>query len=350
MNIDYVATTIAVLTFFGIWSLMAISLNIEYGVAGIPNFGKALFVSIGAYTTGVTYTRLLPILAGRDFIHPCGSTLADAIQLRSDIIRTMPVVAFVNFGITLVIAAVISGIIGFAFSYLVLRLKEEWFLALVLLVGGEIVRIFVRGYQPLICANNGISAVSQPFAFMGGRSASIAFLMLVLLIAFIAYVYSERLIRSPYGRLLKAIRENEDIARTLGKDVAKTKAQVMFIGSMIAAISGVLFAVNLGFVNTNDYVVTLTLDVWVMVVLGGLGNPKGALLGAFVIAVLDRLTAIAAIQMNMAGFNLEFNFVRFILFAVILLLMMRYRPQGILPEPNYTTEAHDNLTARTTGD
>jgi branched-chain amino acid transport system permease protein len=354
VNIDYIATTIAVLTFFGIWSLMAISLNIEYGVAGIPNFGKALFVSIGAYTTGVTYTRLLPILAGRDFIHPCGSTLADAIQLRSDIIRTMPVIGFVNFGITLVFAAVISGIIGFAFSYLVLRLKEEWFLALVLLVGGEIVRIFVRGYQPLICANNGISAVSQPFAFIGGRSASVAFLMLVLLIVFIAYLYSERLIRSPYGRLLKAIRENEDIARTLGKDVAKTKAQVMFIGSMIAAISGVLFAVNLGFVNTNDYVVTLTLDVWVMVVLGGLGNPKGALLGAFVIAVLDRFTAIAAIQMNMAGFNLEFNFVRFILFAVILLLMMRYRPQGILPEPSYTTDAHDNLmaqqNARATGD
>lgn len=346
MNIDYVSTTIAILTFFGIWSLMAISLNIEYGVAGIPNFGKALFVSIGAYTTGVTYTRLLPILAGRDFIHPCGSTLADAIQLRSDIIRTMPMVSLVNFGITLVIAAIISGIVGFVFSYLVLRLKEEWFLALVLLVGGEIVRIFVRGYQPLICANNGISAVSHPFAFIGGRAASVTFMILVLFIAFIAYLYSERLIRSPYGRLLKAIRENEDIARTLGKDVAKTKAEVMFIGSVIAAISGVLFAVNLGFVNTNDYVVTLTLDVWVMVVLGGLGNPKGALLGAFVIAVLHRFTAIAAIQMNMAGFNLEFNFVRFILFAVILLLMMRYRPQGILPEPNYTTEAHDNLMAQ----
>jgi branched-chain amino acid transport system permease protein len=82
-----------------------------------------------------------------------------------------------------------------------------------------------------------------------------------------------------------------------------------------------------------------------MVVLGGLGNPKGALLGAFVIAVLDRLTAVAAIQMNMAGIDLEFNYVRFILFALILLLMMRYRPQGILPEPNYTTEAHKALDA-----
>jgi branched-chain amino acid transport system permease protein len=296
--------------------------------------------------TGITYTRLLPILAGREFIHPCGTTLANAVQMRSDIIRSMPVISLVNFSITVIIAAIISGIVGFVFSYLVLRLKEEWFLALVLLVGGEIVRIFVRGYTPLICANNGISGVAQPLAWIGGRPASIAFMILVLVIAFLAYLYSERLIRSPYGRLLKAIRENETIAQTLGKDVAKTKAEVMFIGSVIAAISGVLFAVNLGFVNTNDYVVTLTLDVWVMVVLGGLGNPKGALLGAFVISVLDRFTAIAAIQMNMAGINIEFNYVRFILFAVILLAMMRYRPQGILPEPNYTTEAHDNLTAQ----
>jgi branched-chain amino acid transport system permease protein len=346
VNIDYVSTTIAILTFFGIWSLMAISLNIEYGVAGIPNFGKALFVSIGAYTTGFTYTRLLPLLAGQDFIHPCGTTLADALQLRSEIIRSMPVISLVNFGITLIMAALISGVIGFVFSYLVLRLKEEWFLALVLLVGGEIVRIFVRGYSPLICGSNGISGIAQPLSFIGSRPASIAFMILVLFIALICYFYSERLIRSPYGRLLKAIRENEGIAHTLGKDVARTKAEVMFIGSVIAAISGVLFAVNLGFVNTNDYVVTLTLDVWVMIVLGGLGNPKGAMLGAFVIAVLDRFTAIAAIQMNMAGIDLEFNYVRFILFAVILLLMMRYRPQGILPEPNYTTEAHDNLIAQ----
>lgn len=340
MNIDFGSITIAILTYFGIWSLMAISLNIEYGVAGIPNFGKALFVSIGAYVTGLTYTRLLPLLAGREFIDPCGSTLADAVQLRSEIIRTMPLVSLINFGITLVIAALMSGVIGYLFSYLVLRLKAEWFLALVLLVGGEIVRTFVRGYEPITCASNGLSGIAQPLAWVGSGTSAVVFMALVLIIALIAYLYSERLIRSPYGRLLKAIRENEAIARTLGKNVARTKAEVMFIGSVIAAISGVLFAVNLGFINTNDYVVTLTLDVWVMVVLGGLGNPKGALLGTFLIAVLDRVTAIAAIQMNMADFNLEFNYVRFILFAVILLLMMRYRPQGILPEPNYTTEAH----------
>jgi branched-chain amino acid transport system permease protein len=344
MNIDLVATLIALLTFFGISALMAISLNLEYGLAGIPNFGKALFVSIGAYVTGITYTRLLPLLAGQEVINACGSTLGPALQLRSEIMKTQPGVGLLNVLITLLIAALIGGLVGYFASYITLRLKEEWFLALVLLVGGETIRIFVRGYEPLICAHNGIAGIAQPFAWLDNPQArSIAFMMLVLVLVAVTYWYAERLVRSPFGRLLKAVRENDQVARSLGKDVARIRAQVMLIGSVIASVAGVLFALNLGFVNTNDYVVTLTLDVWVMAVLGGLGNNRGALLGALLITVLDRVTAIVAIQMNMSGINLEFNFVRFILFGIILLLMLRYRPQGVLPEPQRTTTAHQML-------
>lgn len=342
MNIDIIATFIAVMTFFGIYALMAISLNLEYGVAGVPNFGQALFVSIGAYVTGVTYTRLLPLLAGEHFINPCGNELGLALQMRSDIIRTMPLAGFTNIAITLVIAAVIGGIVGFVISYMTLRLKQEWYLALVLLVGAEIMRIVVRGMDDLICSHNGISGVSQPFSAVGDpQLASILFMLFVLSLTVIAYIYSERLIRSPYGRMLKALREDENVTQGLGKEISLARAQIMLIGSVIAAVAGVLFAVNVGFVNTNDFVVTLTLDIWVMVVLGGVGNNRGALLGAFFITVLDRATAILAIQMNMSGISLEFNYIRFILFGVILLLMLRYRPQGLLPESRFTTHAHD---------
>lgn len=79
---------------------MALSLNLEYGLAGIPNFGQALFVSIGAYTAGWTYTRLLLLLADETFIYPCGNSLGQALQLRGDIMRTMPVTALTNFGLT----------------------------------------------------------------------------------------------------------------------------------------------------------------------------------------------------------------------------------------------------------
>lgn len=344
MNIDIIATFIAVMTFFGIYALMAISLNLEYGVAGVPNFGQALFVSIGAYVTGVTYTRLLPLLAGEEFINPCGTALGQALQMRSDIIRTMPLAGFTNIAITLVIAAIIGGIVGFIISYITLRLKQEWYLALVLLVGGEIMRIVVRGMDNLICSHNGISGVSQPFSAVGDpRLASILFMLFVLTLLVIAYIYSERLTRSPYGRMLKALREDENVTAGLGKEISLARAQIMLIGSVIAAVAGVLFAVNVGFVNTNDFVVTLTLDIWVMVVLGGVGNNRGALLGAFFITVLDRATAILAIQMNMSGISLEFNYIRFILFGVILLLMLRYRPQGLLPESRFTTHAHNAI-------
>ncbi len=347
MNFDLVATSIGVLTYFGIFALMAISLNLQYGVAGVPNFGQALFVSIGAYTTGVTYTRLLPLLAGRDVLDPCGTTLGQALQMRSEIMATQPIPGFINFGLTLIIACIIGGAVGYGLSYITLRLKEEWFLALVLLVGGEIVRITVRGYEPIICASNGVSAVAQPFNFLAdSQASSIALMLLALGLALVAYLYAERLIRSPFGRLLKAIRENDGVARSLGKDVARIRAQVMLIGSIIAAIAGVLFAVNLGFVSSNDYVVALTLDVWVMIVLGGMGNNRGALLGALLITILDRATAIIAVQMSMSDINIEFNYVRFILFGVILLLMLRFRPQGILPESRKTTDAHNVLAER----
>lgn len=346
MNLDLAATLIALLTFFGIAALMAISLNLEYGVAGIPNFGKALFVSLGAYTAGLTYTRLLPALAGQSAVDPCGTLMAQALQLRTEAMRNLPVVGFANFLLTLIIAALVGGMVGYLSSYVVLRLKQEWFLALVLLVGGEIVRIVVRGYPPITCASNGISGIAQPFSWVEEpRASSALFALLVLVLAAAAYFYVERLVRSPYGRLLRAVRENDRVARSLGKDVPRVRSQVMFIGSAIAAVSGVLFALNVGFVSTNDYIVTLTLDVWVMVVLGGLGNNRGALLGAFVVTLLDRLTAIAAIQLNMAGSNLEFNYFRYILFGIILLLMLRFRPKGLLPEPPAATDAHQHLAA-----
>ncbi len=352
MQIDLVATTIALLTFFGISALMSLSLNLEYGLAGIPNFGKALFVSVGAYTAGWTYTRLLPIFVGVPGIDPCNATtLSQAVQLRSEILRTLPVVALGNFFLTLLVAALIGGVVGWLASYPALRLKEEWYLALVLLVGSEIIRIIVRGYPPLICAHNGLSGIAQPFAWVSTltgnpRIAAICFLILVLLLVALVYGYAERLVRSPYGRLLKAVRENDAVAQSLGKNVPRIRAAVMFVGSAIAAIAGVLFAVNLGFVNTNDYAVALTLDIWVMVVLGGVGNNRGALLGALIVTVLDRVTAISAIQLDMLGSQFEFNYVRFILFGIILLIMLRYRPQGLLPEPARTTQAHTALVSR----
>lgn len=350
MNIDLFATIIALLTIFGISALMALSLNLEYGVAGVPNFGQVLFVSIGAYTGGLTYTRLLPLLAGQPFLNPCGDSLAQAVHLRSTIMQTMPGVGLVNFVITLLISALVGGLVGYAVSFITLRLKQEWFLALVLLVGGEILRIVVRGYAPITCGSNGLSGIAQPFSWIeDSRLSAIAFMSLVLVFASLAYLYAERLVRSPYGRLLKAMRENDQVARSLGKNVIRVRAQVMLIGSAMAAIAGVLFALYEGFVSTNDYVVGLTLEMWVMVVLGGLGNSKGALLGALLITILNRVTAIVAIQLNMLGTDLEFNYFRYILLGTILLLMLLYRPKGLLPEPTQTTNAHDVLAENQAG-
>ena len=333
MNIDLPATLLALITFFGISALMALSLNMEYGVAGIPNFGKALFVSIGAYTAGLTYTRVLPLMVGLPVIDPCGDELAKALQLRSAILSSAPDIGFINYALTLLIAAVVGGAVGWLAAQTARRVKEEWYLGLLLLVGSEAARIIVRGSKPIVCGSNGISGVAQPFGFLDNpQLATALFAIFVLVIACLGYLYAERLTRSPYGRMLRAIRENDRVTLGLGKDVPRVRAQVMFVSSALAAIAGVLFATNLGFVNTNDYGVGLTLDIWVMVVLGGVGNHRGALLGAAIVTLLNRLTSILAIVLNASGSQFEFNYVRFIVFALILLVMLRYRRQGLLPE------------------
>ncbi|MHB8627328.1 MAG: branched-chain amino acid ABC transporter permease [Aggregatilineales bacterium] len=345
MNIDLLATALTLLTVFGISTIMALSLNLEYGLAGIPNFGKALFVSIGAYTAGITYTHLLPALVGQSFIDPCGASLTQALQARITTIQNYPGIGFLNLGLTALIAALVGGVVGFLTSYAARRVKEEWYLGLVLLVGSEVVRTVVRGYDPVICGINGLSGIVQPFSSIANPTlASACFAALVIVVALAAYFYCERLVRSPFGRVLKALRENERVTLSLGKQTPRLRAQVMFIGSALAAIAGVLFAVNEGFVSTNDYDVSFTLDIWVMVVLGGIGNNRGALLGAFVVTVLNRVTAILSIWGNSTGSKFEFNYVRYILFALILLWVLRFRRQGLLPEQSRTTIAHDELS------
>src|SRR5258707_11184120 len=206
MNIDLLATGLALLTFFSISAIMALSLNLEYGLAGIPNFGKALFVSVGAYTAGVTYTHLLPLLAGQPFVDPCGESLTQALQLRIDTIHNAPGIGFLNLSLTLVIAAIIGGVVGYLVSYTALRVKEEWYLGLVLLVGSEVIRTIVRGYDPLICGINGLSGISQPFsAIQNPTLSAAAFAIFVVMIALIAYVYCDRLVLSAVCPLLKAL-------------------------------------------------------------------------------------------------------------------------------------------------
>ena len=341
MNLDLGATLIALLTLFGIYALMSLSLNLEYGVAGVPNFGQALFVSMGAYVAGVTYTRLLPVLAGLTAVHPCGASMGEALQLRSQIMAQQPTAGFLNLALTFVIAALIAAALGFAVSYVTLRLKEEWFLALVLLVGSETLRIVVRAADDLICSHNGISGVAQPFYYLEDpRSSAVMFMLLSLAMAGAAHVVCHRFVHSPFGRLLKALREDENLTQALGKKVSLARAQVMLIGSAIAALAGVLYALNTGYVNANDYGVTLTLDIWVMIVLGGLGSNRGALLGAGLLALLDRVTQVGAIGLSMRGSQIELNYIRYIAYGLILLLMLRYRPQGLLPESRLTTHAH----------
>ncbi len=147
--------------------------------------------------------------------------------------------------------------------------------------------------------------------------------LLVLVLALVVWQL-ERLIHSPWGRVLKAIREDEEVAKALGKNVFAYKMQSLLLGGAIAAVAGSFYAWQLTFVNPDGFVSLITFQAWTIVVLGGAGNNMGTLLGATLFWAYTALTRFIPLD----GGRLEA--LRMMLIGVVLILLMMWRPQGIL--------------------
>jgi branched-chain amino acid transport system permease protein len=241
-------------------------------------------------------------------------------------------------------AIVLAGVLGAGFgvlaSYPALRLRGD-FLAIVLIAVGEVGRVFARVYTPLAGGNIGIGGVPNPFVFLGDREARAAFSVIVLALALLAYAFAERLSNSPFGRKLKGIRDDELASNVFGKRSPWTKAQVLAVGSALAAVAGVLWAFWFQTVAADDFIPQVTFVVLAMVLLGGAGNHRGVLVGAITMTVLDHVTrpsfyAILGIEAN-APFDI--NYLRYIVVGVLIILILMFRPAGLIPEKPVRTAA-----------
>ena len=287
------------LVFIGIFGIVALSLNLEFGFAGLANFGKVAFFLIGAYT----YALLSQI--------------------------------GVPFYLCLITGALISAIFGLLISLPALRLRADY-LAISLLAFGEILRLIVKAEHWIAGGDWGIS-VSPVFSWMGSdliyRLENIG---LVSLCLFICFLVLQLLANSPYGRVMRAIREDEVAAEALGKDRAKYKAQAFMLGSAMAGVAGGLYAQYLQCIVPGMFMPMITFTVWIMVLLGGPANNRGALLGAGLVELFDRGTNIAVgyLDLPIAPGNLQY-----ILFGALIILVLLYRPQGLLKESPVKTKA-----------
>jgi branched-chain amino acid transport system permease protein len=343
MAIEIVTLLSTILTFFGIYLILALSLNLEYGFGGQPNFGKVFFYSTGAYVSAMFTVDIITWLAS------ITEPLCYAISAtpRNNFAAANPPIIIGIFVASLLLALAIGAAFGYIFSYPTLKLREDY-LAITLLMVGEISRLFVRSTDFIVCGTHGLGGIPNPFIWLGNANAIMgSYAVVVLALAFACYVFAQRLVNSPYGRVLKAIRDDETVAMGLGKVVPWRRGEILAIGSALAAMAGVLYAFFINFVQPDDFVTLRTVDAWVIVILGGLASNRGTVLGAFIFTLLDRLSRLILVEILNVQLPFEINYVRNIVVALLLVVILVFQPKGIVPEGPLKTPALASARERT---
>jgi len=320
-----IATSI---TFFSIYFLLSLSLNLEFGYCGLPNFGKVFFFSLGAYVVGGLVPRIFQTVL--NLSEPICS--AEALTLRINFATKEVALVIFLFLFSLVISLLIGAFMGYILSYPSLKLREDY-LAISLLIIAEISRIFVRTEPSIICGNNGIGGIPNPFLWINDpRMTEMIYAFISLLIAILAYIYIDRLVNSPYGRVLKSIRDDELASKLLGKVVHRVKGEVLAVGSALSALAGCLYAFFIGFVYPDDFIIVWTMNAWLAVLLGGIANIKGAILGSLALVCIDRGLRFAIGSWLIYGIPFDISYIRGVIFTLLLIVILLFKPRGLLPE------------------
>ena len=307
----------------GMYALMSLGLNSQWGFSGLINFSVAAFFGIGAYGAALMTSDSAPILGGFD-----------------------PILGLV---VALSLAAVMAVLIGVP----TLRLRADY-LAIASLGLAEVVRLLVLNERQWTNGSGGVRGIPRfydawpvlstfPQAMPGLEIVIILgspielgtpFYQMLLNISLVAifvgasYPVLRRAHRSPWGRVLRTIRSDEDLARALGKNTYSFKMQSFVLGSVIMALAGVFYAhLNL-FVSPGDLNPITTFYVWVAVILGGSGSNRGALFGGIVVVTIREGTRFLN---EFAWIPFDTAPLRLLMIGVLIVLVMKFRPQGILP-------------------
>ncbi len=319
-----------ILLWFGLYAIVALSLNLEYGYGGIPNFGRALAVLMGGFAVGGITNRILMLLfnVSNGIVEASG----EVKTMANEGIANSPALGLLMLIASLGLAALIGGLSGAFFILPSAKLSEDY-LAITLLAISEVIALISYYNVDLIGGYYGVT-VPDVFAFIPGEFRLFAFAILTISIAMGVYILVERLLNSPYGRTLRSMRENEDVAKAYGKNVMNLRIKTVAVGSSIAALAGALYSLySVNVIATSFSRVEWTFYPILMVLLGGAGNNAGVLLGVFAF-VTSRILLITYKFEITSTLNLPFEAVwlEYILFGLVMLLILIYRPDGLLKE------------------
>jgi|SRR3989344_9023 len=282
---DYV---IHLLILIGIFSILGLSLNLVVGYTGLLSITQAAFYGIGAYTTAILMRAL-----GMNF--------------------------FLSMLIGIVATIVISSIIGTVLS----KFKDDYY-ALGSFGFNIIIYSVMLNWQGLTRGPLGLPGIGRPELFGLILSENGAFLILVIILTVFVFLLSQAITRSSFGRVLMAIREDEKVIQVFGYRTHSYKLLIFIVSAGMASIAGSLFASYITFIDPSSFVLMESIFILAIIILGGLANNKGAVLGAIIMILLPE-------ALRFVGFPTEIAAqMRQVVYGVLLIILMIYRPQGVM--------------------
>ena len=277
-----------ILLIAGIYVILTLSLNLIVGYTGLPALGHAAFSCIGAYTS---------------------SLLALNIGLSP--------------WIGLLTGACVAALSGIIIGYPAVRLKGDY-LALATFGLGIIVYSIAKNWISLTRGPMGLPGIPG-FSVFGFQLSEIwSYLLLVLFFVIVTVLVIKRIVNSPFGRILRSIREDEIASEALGKDTTKYKLLVFIIGAFFAGIAGSLYAHYITFIDPSSFTVMESITILLMVIFGGMGSISGSIVGAVILVVFPELLRFLGMPSSIAAP------MRQMIYGLLLVVLMIKRPQGIM--------------------
>jgi branched-chain amino acid transport system permease protein len=287
-----------------IFVIATLGLNLQWGFAGLFNAGVVAFMAIGGYT--------FAILVGA----PRGEGIGGF---------GLP------FAMALPCAMVASAVASLVIGWATMRLRED-FLAIATFGIAVTMQLVANNADALTGGSLGLHGLPRPFgdAFHDSTSYNAFYLLIVAVIAACAYVLLQAIVDSPWGTSLRAIRDDEAAAESLGKPVARRRLEAFMLGASLMGLAGALYAGFISYISPADFQPLITFQIWAMLIIGGSGSNRGAVLGAIVVWGLWTLSGTAINSLFGSQIATMAGALQSILIGLVLVLMLMFRPQGLL--------------------
>jgi len=291
-------------TLAGIYGVLALGLNLQWGLTGLMNFGGLGFVAVGAYTAALLTAPPSPTHLG-------------------------------GFGVPWWLAwpasACASALLALPIGAIALRLRADY-LAIATIGIAEIVRLVVRNEDWLTGGPLGVTAIPRPFESLGTPLGQIAFLLLVGAVLSLLFAAAQAAAKSPFGRALRALRDDEEAAKAAGKNPARLRLHAFLLGAAFMGVGGAMMTAFFKFIGPDALEpVTVTFLVWVMLIAGGSGNNWGAVAGAVAVWAIWAATDWLAAQLPGEAAT-RAAYVRLFLIGLALQVILIARPEGLIGE------------------